>query len=116
MFVPHQLLFSYLPYIPYTHGLELPHVAGTLPPMTDLLLNSANLSPAPPRCIGGIEEGGLAEPFRGRNAEAVPCWLALLSYRLSTDLHKWSLAVLLHTYCQGALTDMFECLRCYVQY
>jgi hypothetical protein len=45
--------------------------------MTDLLLNSANLSPSPPRCVGGIE-GGLAEPFRGRSAEAVPCWLSSL--------------------------------------
>jgi hypothetical protein len=81
MFVPHQLLFSYLPYIrQYKHGPELPHVAGTLPPMTDLLLNSANLSPSPPRCVGGIEGGGggLAEPFRGRSAEAVPCWLSSL--------------------------------------
>ena len=48
-------------------------MAGTIPPMTDLLLNSANLSR-----IGGIEEGGLAEPFRGRSAEAVPCWLSSL--------------------------------------
>jgi hypothetical protein len=72
MFVPHQLLFSYLTYIrQYTHGPELPHVAGTLPPMTDLLLNSANLSSSPPRCVGGIKEGGLAEPFRGRSAELV---------------------------------------------
>ncbi len=72
--------------------------------------------------------GGLAEPFRGKSAEDVPCWLSSLvgSATIFTSGHyivddrgegrKAKFAVLLHTYCQGALTDMFECLLCYVQY